>query len=152
MPRNGPPPKPYIDLTASSPPRPVSTVLIDAIRNAPEDRIRLALRNACETSNEVLEIVQEMLLVPADRVNYKASERDTDSQGLPVEDESGEDDEDDDEDEDEAEDEDDSGHRNSVSKPSSKRLRPRFAECINCYEAFDVESNDKDSCIWHPGR
>ena len=43
------------------------------------------------------------------------------------------------------------GHKNGVSAPSRKRFRPRFATCINCNEEFDVETNDEDSCIWHPG-
>ena len=43
------------------------------------------------------------------------------------------------------------GHKNGVSTPNLKRLRPRFASCKNCNEDFDVETNDKYSCSWHPG-
>jgi hypothetical protein len=28
---------------------------------------------------------------------------------------------------------------------------PRFAECLNCKEEFDVTNNDQRMCGWHPG-
>ena len=63
-----------------------------------------------------------------------------------------EDEDDDDEDDDKAANTD--RHRNSVSATAAsslKRLRPRFATCENCAEEFDVETNNKRSCRWHPG-
>ncbi|KAG6999604.1 hypothetical protein G7Y79_00033g067920 [Physcia stellaris] len=153
MPNLAPGPTPYVDLTASSPPRPVKTVLHDAISTAPESRIRLALRNACDISGEVSRVVQEMLLVPEEKVKYRIVEKDLDSEGDVDEDESdeGKDDEDEDEDTENNEDEDTGEQTNGVSVPSLKRLRPRYAFCVNCEDEFDVETNEKNSCKWHPG-
>ena len=152
-----PGPTPYVDLTASSPPRPVATVLHDAINTAHESRIRLALRNACDISGEVSRVVQEMLLVPEEKVKYRIVEKDLNSEGDVDEDESDEEEDDEDEDEDEDDEEEESKHKdtshqtNGVSAPSLKRLRPRYAFCVNCKEEFDVADNEKDSCVWHPG-
>ena len=155
MPNLAPGPTAYVDLTASSPPRAVKTVLHDAINTAHESRIRLALRNACDISEQASKLVQEMLLVPEEKVKYRIVEKDLDSQGDVDEDESDEEEDDEDEDEDEekeeSEDEDTSVQVNDVSAPSLKRLRPRYAFCVNCKEEFDVETNEKDSCVWHPG-
>ena len=165
-----------IDLTESSPPCPESEVLLDAINTAPDGRVRLALRNACDISEEASKIVRSMLLVPTDRVRYNVVENDVDSDGRVDGDESDEESEDGESDEEEEEDEEASdgenngkehqgeedqsriiddgtagGHKNGVSAPNLKRFRPRFATCINCDEEFDVETNDKDSCNWHPG-
>ena len=99
-----------IDLTESSPPRPESVVLLDAINTAPKKRVRAALRIACDTSEEVSKIVQGMLLVPTERVRYKVVEKDVNSDGEVDEDESDEEKEDDeasDEDESDEEKEDD---------------------------------------------
>lgn len=151
MPNLAPGATPYVDLTASSPPRPVKTVLLDAINTAHESRIRLALRNACDISEQVSKIVQEMLLVPEEKVRYRVVEKDLKSEGDVEEDESDEEDDDEDGDEEESEDEDTSHQTNSVTAPSLKRLRPRYAFCVNCKEEFDVETNERDSCVWHPG-
>ena len=92
MPKCGPA---IIDLTEPSPPRPKSTVLLDAINTARKKRLRLALRNACDISEEASKMVQEMLLVPVDRVRYKVVEKDVYSDGEVEEDESDEDEEED---------------------------------------------------------
>lgn len=164
MPNLAPGPTPYVDLTASSPPRPVNTVLHDAINTAHESRIRLALRNACDISGEVARVVQEMLLVPEARVTYQEVEQDINSDGVvpfEEEDENANEESDEDseskdiheeEDEDDNEDKDADARRTAISQPGMKRMRPRFATCENCDEEFDVETNDKSSCIWHPGR
>ncbi|CAF9925117.1 MAG: hypothetical protein HETSPECPRED_005749 [Heterodermia speciosa] len=136
-----------IDLTESSPPRSRSAVLVDAITTAPDERVRAALRLGCELSKEVEQMVQNMLLVPVDRVSSKIVEKDADSDGYVKEVGSDEEEEDDDK---SSEDESDVGHQDVVSAPSLKRFRPRFATCENCKEEFDVETNDGVSCIWHP--
>ena len=81
MPKCGPAFPAVIDLTEPSPPRPKSAVLLDAINTAPKKRVRLALRNACDISEEASKMVQEMLLVPVDRVSYKVVEKDVNSDG-----------------------------------------------------------------------
>lgn len=85
-----------IDLTESSPPRSRSAVLVDAITTAPDERVRAALRLGCELSKEVEQMVQNMLLVPVDRVSSKIVEKDADSDGYVKEVGSDEEEEDDD--------------------------------------------------------
>ena len=104
MPTRGPA---VIDLTEPSPPRrqhPESDALLDAINTAPDKRVRLALRVVCSVSEEALKIVQEMLMVPTERVRNKVLEKDVDSDGdVDEDDESdeGEEEEDDDDDDEE---------------------------------------------------
>ncbi|KAH8704078.1 hypothetical protein BGW36DRAFT_458210 [Talaromyces proteolyticus] len=38
----------------------------------------------------------------------------------------------------------------AAPKTSSKRLRPRYAWCINCEKDFDTTENTKKSCRYHP--
>jgi hypothetical protein len=33
-----------------------------------------------------------------------------------------------------------------------KRMRPRYAKCVNCKEEFDVSCNEKGDCRYHPGK
>jgi hypothetical protein len=48
-------------------------------------------------------------------------------------------------------------HENEVPQPmpatttGPKRMRTRYANCINCKEEFDVSENTKKSCSYHPG-
>ena len=107
MPTRGPV---VIDLTEPSPPRPQrpeTDALLDAINTAPDKRVRLALRVVCNVSEAASKIVQEMLLVPTERVRSKAVEKDVDSEGDVDEDDESNEEEDDDDDEETSEDESD---------------------------------------------
>jgi hypothetical protein len=33
-----------------------------------------------------------------------------------------------------------------------KRMRPRYAKCVNCKKEFDVSCNEKGGCRYHPGK
>lgn len=35
---------------------------------------------------------------------------------------------------------------------ADNELFPRFAQCENCKEEFDVTENDKGDCVWHAGK
>lgn len=119
------------------------------------------LQEICDNSGEAAVLAQELLLVEEEQAGYEVVERNHDSdlstsdekeqsdEGSEVEDE----DEEEDAEDDEAKDTD--GHRAGVSADAAsslKRLRPRFATCVNCSEEFDVTANNKRSCVWHPSR
>ena len=138
-----------VNLTASSPP-PASagTVLKDAIRLADGKRLRLVLQK----HNAVFRLSsrRKFLFAPEARVGCRISERDNDSD-ISEDSEDGED-EDGNGDGDKGEEDGDTDERRTEVTPNLKRLRPRFGICDNCNEEFDVETNDKYSCMWHPGR
>ena len=41
----------------------------------------------------------------------------------------------------------------TITKASEgvKRLRSRYAQCVNCKEEFDAVYNDPGDCVWHEG-
>ena len=149
-----------IDLTASSPPRPLTDALIDAINTAPPKELRSALKRTCESSKEAWKLVKKILLVRRTRVQHKIVKRKLDSEGTigsTDEDQSGSGGEDEGGSESEDSQEKDvdrgtNGHCNGSLLSAVKRYRPRFATCENCNEDFDVTNNDEDACVWHPGR
>ena len=151
-----------VDLTASSPisaetPEFCSNqdILNEAITKAQPARLKSILLQICHTSVEASRIAERLLLLPGDKTNQKMVERECDSDGQPVsEDEEGDEDEEDEE----SEGSDDSGsaiYTNNILTPGTsglKRLRLKYAMCENCGEEFDVATNKKHDCIWHPGR
>ena len=155
-----------VDLTASDPPAPAvstspATVPIDAllhgiISSASENRLRDVLHTICEKSQEALKIAQDLLLVSADKVRTEIVEKGYNG-GEPGESDENEKDEEDGDSgssDGDAAPEDSCGQRRGVLVSTGgnlKRLRPRFTRCENCCEAFDVETNEEESCIWHPG-
>ena len=91
-----------------------------------------------------------------DRRNRSGDDADEDddgedsSEGSDNEDDSEDSDDASGEEEEEEEEEDDNGvavHQTN----GGKRLRAKFATCINCSDEFDVTDNGKYSCTWHPG-
>lgn len=133
----------------------IDQLLRDTIEDAHEARVRHALQTVCETSPEASKIVQELLLVPADKVKARVVCKDYNSDPAEGEEEEnsdqcGECDSSDDRDEDESPIAQGQGILVSVGQ-SLKRVRPRFANCENCDEEFDVGTNSRESCIFHPG-
>ena len=37
-------------------------------------------------------------------------------------------------------------------KLGNGELTPRFVECENCGEEFDIGENERGDCVWHPGK
>ena len=139
-----------VDLTASfPPPASAGTVLKDAIRMADRKRLRLVLQKICCVSEEASKLAQKFLLVPEARVRCRISEGDNDSD-VNEDSEDGED-ENGHGDGDGCEEGGDTDMRRTEVASNLKRIRPRFAICDNWNEEFDVETNDKHSCMWHPG-
>lgn len=48
--------------------------------------------------------------------------------------------------------EDSKGTPAAQTTTGSKRLRTRYAVCINCDKEYDVADNTSKSCLYHPGR
>ena len=152
-----------IDLTESLTPSNTKIVLRYAIQLLSQERIRSVLRNVCNNSEEASALALKFFAVPEERVRREVVEQNHNSdlnsteKGEAEEEESDEEDESDienkDEEEDEDEDTDEPEDRVSAAASSSlKRVRPRLATCKNCSEEFDVATNDKRSCMWHPSR
>ena len=166
-----------VDLTVSTPavtgfteePR-EEEVLKSAIQLAQPERLRATLREICNSSPEAFRIARDLLLVPEEQVKHKTIDRrnrvDEDDEDEDEEDSSESSDSEDDSNisddangEEKAEDEGDDNkeHRPRVVSVAVvqtngvKRLRSKFATCLNCSDEFDVTNNGKYSCVWHPG-
>ncbi|OJJ50605.1 hypothetical protein ASPZODRAFT_126497 [Penicilliopsis zonata CBS 506.65] len=114
--------------------------LTQAIYDAPESRLKTILRDLCIQLPAAREAVARHLLVTEDRIKEKADSSDDDGS----------------EDEDSEESDDSDESREPEVKPQtpvkmgSKRLRPRYGICENCDEEFDLTTNSKRSCRYHP--
>lgn len=156
-----PPQISIVDLTASDPPTPamstphptmpINVLLRNTINRTGKYRLRVVLLTICAKSQEASKIAEDLFLVFAENVKNKVVEKDNNSDDNS---------EDDDEDEDSSSSDEDQGPEDAsvqgrgilVSTGQGlKRLRSRFATCKTCNEEFDVETNGKESCIWHPG-
>ena len=117
-----------------------------ALAVAQPERLRQTLLDLCSKCPDIAEKASALLLVAEDEA-VSIHESDEESNRSDVED-GGTDSE------------------ASVTEPSSaiadeaplvqasngnKRLRPRYAVCINCDEEFDVTCNEKGDCTWHNG-
>ncbi|PMD27004.1 hypothetical protein NA56DRAFT_697154 [Hyaloscypha hepaticicola] len=136
---------------AESPTKPaVSAALKKAIDTMDHMRLRLLVKNYCETMEPLREDLEKSLLVPGgDVVRYHA---DTES----------EDDKNDDKEsssEDEIKDEDASDIEEAPKERKEKKpiaaaddeMVPRYTICLRCKAEFDVTANDKRDCTWHSG-
>lgn len=93
-----------------------------AINTAQVDRLRRTLLSICDASVEASRVARKLLLVPENIT--RAVQRDEEQS-------------------------DDCAITHVQKVP--KRLRPRFATCINCDQEFDVTDNGKKACRWHDG-
>ena len=116
----------------------MAPALRTAINTAQADRLRRTLLSICDASVEASHVARKLLLVPEN--NTRAVER-NDSRRVIRDEQAGC-----------SEGEEHSDHRaiTHVQK-APKRLRPRFATCLNCEQEFDVTDNGKRACRWHDG-
>ena len=112
--------------------------------------MRHILQTVCKASLEASKVVQDCLPVSEDKVRTTLVQREYNSGSN------------EDENEGESEYSDSSDEYVEIANPNAygvvisvgsslKRVRPRFAICALCNKEYDVETNDKKSCIWHPG-
>ena len=144
---------------------PEEEVLKTAIQIAQPERLRVTLQHICNSSPDAFQIARSLLLVPEKQVKHRTIDRrnrigdDADEDEDEEDSSEASDNEDDSENSDDAsgeeeEEEEEVEEDNGVTVPQTKgvkRLRSKFATCINCSDEFDVTDNGKYSCTWHPG-
>lgn len=162
-------PPTIIDLTQASSPAPaepeipsVAVLLKNAIAEAQSSRVRSILVAICDTSPEAARIAANHLLVSEDNIRYLSAEETSE------EEEQEEDNEDDEDDAGGRSDRNDEGsshddtnksrketsggsHTKGLAVNDVKRMRTRYAMCVNCNEEFEVADNVMGSCCWHDG-
>jgi hypothetical protein len=117
------------------------TQLNTAIVRVSREVLISLLWKICETNPPAREFVKGRLFIDENEVPQPGSPPDSLNSG---------------ESEDsEARDDDENDKENTKPIPATttgpKRLRTRYASCINCKEEFDVSENTKKSCSYHPG-
>ena len=117
---------------------PMAPALRAAINTAQADRLRRTLLSICDASVEASRVARKLLLVPEN--NTRAVQRNHPERGIRSEQEGYS----------EGEEQSDDCAITHVQK-APKRLRPRFATCINCDQEFDVTENGNKACRWHDG-
>ena len=116
----------------------MAPALRTAIKTARKHRLRRTLLSICDASGEASRVARKLLLVPED--NTRAVERNEPRRVKRDEQEGCS----------EGEEYSDDCAITHVQK-APKRLRPRFATCINCDQEFDVTDNGNKACRWHDG-
>ncbi|PYH80141.1 hypothetical protein BO82DRAFT_393276 [Aspergillus uvarum CBS 121591] len=129
-----------------------------AIEHTSTEHLQRIITRLCATIPEAKSLIASELLVPEDKVPVFTSDDDISIKGDGSEDE--------DEGEDSYDDE-ESGTESQISGASTKRKReestastadfdnpqkrfkPRYANCINCEEEYDVAENTNKSCRYH---
>ncbi|TVY90598.1 hypothetical protein LAWI1_G003830 [Lachnellula willkommii] len=132
----------------------LSAPLIEALNKASAKRVLGLLMMVCRNNSAAKALVEREFLVPKrEVVAYHAN---TDSE--------------DGDEESEEESESESGSENESVEANAQHQVPaatslkrraeaivdnelfsRFAQCENCYEEFDVTSNERGDCVWHEG-
>lgn len=115
---------------------PMAPALRAAINTAQADRLRRTLLSICDASVEASRVARKLLLVHDTRAVQR------DDPGRVIRDEQ--------EGHSKGEEQSDDCAITHVQK-APKRLRPRFATCINCDQEFDVTDNGKKACRRHDG-
>ena len=136
---------------AASPPKPViSAALEKAIDTLDAAELRGWVKYYCKTVEPMRSTLEEKYLVLGkDVVRYHA---DTDSEDdKESENESSEEEEDDEEDDTNAESENEPRKKLKPIAAADDEMVPRYAECLNCKERFDVSDNKRGYCRWHTG-
>ena len=110
------------------------TVLSRAIKNASRPLLQRTLEQICQELPVAEVAATHKLLTTEDRARQEGDSSDN------------------------SESEDLSDSSETQTKPTTtpkaagtKRIRTRYAFCENCEEEYDVETNSKDSCSYHPG-
>ena len=154
---------------------PINLPLEHAIDTASINRLRIALRHVRNHVSTTDRELQRILLVPEKRAKCEIIDLETDSE-VDIQQKSGNEDEDgssigseaveevESEQGEESEDDRRIGSNGvedprtrswtlqfANATPSPKRFRPRYAECQNCEEEFDVTQNEQKLCRYHPG-
>ena len=154
---------------------PINSSLEYAIDTANTNRLRIALHHVRNQVPTAAHELQRILLVPESRAKCEVIDLDTESEVDSQQDPEDEDedgssvssqapDETESEESGESKDdrhvgrngEEDPGSRKQISQigtevTSKKRMRPRYTECENCGEEFDVTRNERKLCRYHPG-
>jgi hypothetical protein len=142
-------------------------LLQDIIKDCKIDRLRTVLRDLMVKNGQVaVDWIGDALLVREEVVTpFKEGDDDMGNSDLEIPEES---DEESDEDDNEENDKDEEGNSDEGGRTTAprattsattaanasagtKRLRSRYARCINCEEEFDTTSNEPGYCIWHEG-
>lgn len=136
---------------AESPTKPaVSAALKKAIDTMDHTRLRLLVKNYCETMEPVREDLEKSLLVPGGEVvRYHVDTESEDDKDGEKEGSS----------EDEIKDEDASDIEKAPKERKERKpiavaddeMVPRYTICLRCKAEFDVTANDKGDCKWHSG-
>ena len=140
-----------VKVKAESPAKPVvSAALKKAIDTMDHMRLRLLVKNYCETMEPLREDLEKSLLVAGgDVVRYHV---DTESEdGGDGDEESSSEDEIKDED---ASDIEEAPKERKGRKPiavEDDEMVPRYSTCLRCKAEFDVTANNKGDCKWHSG-
>ena len=116
----------------------MAPALRTAINTAQADRLRRTLLSICDASIEASRVARKLLLVPEN--NTRAAQRNDPERVIRDGQEGCS----------EGEEQSDDCAITHVQK-APKRLRPRFATCINCDQEFDVTDNGDTVCSWHDG-
>ncbi|RLL95036.1 hypothetical protein CFD26_103660 [Aspergillus turcosus] len=121
----------------------------EALNAAPAWLLNEIIRDVCKLLPAAIPIVSDFLLVTEDEV---AVERDYDDLDSEPESESAVDagSETEPSNEQKGEGEPANGILEVIPPKIRKRLRPRYALCINCKMEYDVTENDEESCYHHP--
>lgn len=116
----------------------MAPALRTAIDTAQADRLRRTLLSICDASVEASRVARKLLLVPE---NSTRGVKGNDPRRVIRDEQEGC-----------SEGGEHSDHRATTHvQKAPKRLRPRFATCINCDQEFDVTENGKKACRWHDG-
>lgn len=120
----------------------MAPALRTAINTAQADRLRRTLLAICDASEEASRVARRLLLVP--ETDKRVVQRKDHGRVVCDEQEGCS----------EAEEHNDhhSNHPATTHvQKALKRLRPRFATCMNCDQEFDVTENGRKACRWHDG-
>jgi hypothetical protein len=125
-----------------------SEALEKAIDTVDGNRLRVLIKHYCASNPALVRALEDEWLVRGKAViRYHAdtdSEDDVDSENESSEDEHYDSDEDED---------DRKARRNAMKtvKVDNDEATPRYAQCEHCEEEFDVTTNERGDCLWHPG-
>ncbi len=117
-----------------------------AILSVSKEVLAVLMMKICQDHPSIRDFVEGHLLVNESQVPRP---------GRPVDSDRDSEDSDDSDDSDES-DESEATEKKVTAVPEltqagPKRLRMRYAICINCKEEFDVSENTRKSCSYHPG-
>jgi hypothetical protein len=140
-----------VQVKAESPAKPVvSAALKKAIDTVDHMRLRLLVKNYCETMEPLREDLEKSLLVAdGEVVRYHVDTESEDDRQGDKESSS----------EDEIKDEDASDFEKAPKERKERKpiavaddeMVPRYTICLHCKAEFDVKANDKRNCKWHSG-